>query len=251
MVACIANVISTVVHRQRQRNGFRLTLPQAALMAAIRGTTTMPHLALLGDSIFDNAAYVAGGPSLIRQVQQRSPPGWQASLFAVDGHTTADVHRQLTRLPRDATHLALSVGGNDALGAVARLETPAATVLKALDVLADIQTKFRINYRSLVATLLAQNRPLLVCTVYDAIPGLAAGLKTALALFNDVILREANERGLPVLDLRLVCTEPDDYSAKSPIEPSSKGGDKIATSLVTALARHEFATRRCSVYGLT
>lgn len=36
----------------------------------------MNHLALLGDSIFDNAAYVAGAPTVIDQVNAKLPPGW-------------------------------------------------------------------------------------------------------------------------------------------------------------------------------
>lgn len=123
-------------------------------------------------------------------------------------------------------------------------------MLKALDLLSVIQARFRTAYQSLIPILLAQNKPLLVCTVYDAVPGLAQGLRTALGLFNDVILREAIERGLPVLDLRVICTEPDDYSARSPIEPSAKGGNKIATALAAALAYHEFPARSCGVYGL-
>lgn len=210
----------------------------------------MPRIALLGDSIFDNARYVAGGQPVIRQVQNRLPPSWLAILLAVDGHTTADVRRQVAKLPEDVTHLALSVGGNDALGAVPRLEASAVTALKALDVLSGIQFRFQTDYRSLIATLLAQSKPVLVCTIYDAIPGLSQGLRTAVGLFNDVILREAIAHHLPVLDLRMICTEPDDYSAKSPIEPSSKGGDKLAAALVAAMARHDFAVRRCCVYGL-
>ncbi|MDP8949728.1 MAG: SGNH/GDSL hydrolase family protein, partial [Actinomycetota bacterium] len=31
----------------------------------------MNHVVLLGDSIFDNAAYVGGAPDVVRQVRQR------------------------------------------------------------------------------------------------------------------------------------------------------------------------------------
>lgn len=210
----------------------------------------MPHLALLGDSIFDNATYVEGDPSLVNQVRQRLSGTWQADLLAIDGHTTPDVHRQLARLTSNTTHLALSVGGNDALRALPRLSDPTSTVLKALDLLSDLQAGFRANYRALIGTLLALNKPLIVCTIYDAVPTLSPGLMTAVGLFNDVILREAVECGLPVLDLRIICTEPGDYSAKSPIEPSSKGGDKIAIALVDVLSRHDFPAGRCSVYGM-
>ncbi|MGZ8470667.1 MAG: SGNH/GDSL hydrolase family protein, partial [Gemmatirosa sp.] len=34
----------------------------------------MRHLVLLGDSIFDNAAYVRGGPDVVAQVRARLPP---------------------------------------------------------------------------------------------------------------------------------------------------------------------------------
>src|SRR5437763_7003051 len=81
----------------------------------------MSHVVLLGDSIFDNAAYVPGRPPVVEQLRRALPAGWRATLLAVDGHTTADVAGQLARLPADATHLVVSVGGNDALGASAVL----------------------------------------------------------------------------------------------------------------------------------
>ena len=42
----------------------------------------MSHLVLLGDSIFDNARYVPGGPAVIEQVRQSLPTGWRASSVA-------------------------------------------------------------------------------------------------------------------------------------------------------------------------
>jgi hypothetical protein len=63
------------------------------------------HVVLLGDSIFDNASYVAGAPDVVRQVLQRLPQGSKATLAAADGSTIGDVRRQLRRVPADATHL--------------------------------------------------------------------------------------------------------------------------------------------------
>ena len=74
------------------------------------------HIVLLGDSIFDNAVYVPGGPSVIEHVRRVLPRNWEATLLAVDGATISSVERQLTRMPDGASHLVLSVGGNDALG---------------------------------------------------------------------------------------------------------------------------------------
>src|SRR3954470_21675538 len=83
----------------------------------------MTHVVLLGDSIFDNGAYVRRGePDLVRQVQARLRPGERASLVAVDGAVTADGGRRGERAPRDASHLVVSAGGNDALGHASVLE---------------------------------------------------------------------------------------------------------------------------------
>jgi hypothetical protein len=43
------------------------------------------HVVLLGDSIFDNAAYMAGAPDAVRQIRRRLPRGSKATLAAVDG----------------------------------------------------------------------------------------------------------------------------------------------------------------------
>jgi hypothetical protein len=75
----------------------------------------VPHVVLLGDSIFDNAAYVADRPAVIDHLRRALPADWRATLLAVDGDTTNMVAVRLPGLPADATHLIVSVGGNDAL----------------------------------------------------------------------------------------------------------------------------------------
>jgi hypothetical protein len=96
------------------------------------------HVALLGDSIFDNAAYTGGGPDLVTQLLPILPSGWEATLLAVDGARTDDVGRQLSGLPRQTSHVVLSVGGNDALAHGDLLESnsfsPAITTIKGLSV---------------------------------------------------------------------------------------------------------------------
>ena len=75
----------------------------------------MAHIVLLGDSIFDNGRYVLGEPDVIAQVRKVMPAGGKALLLAVDGAMTDDVQGQVRRVPGEASHLVLSVGGNDAL----------------------------------------------------------------------------------------------------------------------------------------
>ena len=208
----------------------------------------MQHITLLGDSIFDNASYVAGAPSVIEQVQRQLPMGWQATLRAVDGDTTAKVQQQLHLLPEGTTHLVLSVGGNDALGCIASLNAPATSVKQALVTLTRMKSDFQANYQALLAKLKSAEIPLMVCTIYDSVPGLPTELRTALGIFNDVILSEAIKHGLPVLDLRMICTEPGDYSSKSPIEPSSQGGEKLAKRLVSSVLAYDFESADCRIF---
>lgn len=195
------------------------------------------HIVLLGDSIFDNAAYTSGGPDVVTQLRRLLPSGWSATLLAVDGARTDDVRHQLSRLPPDASHLVLSVGGNDALSHGDLLESPAASAAQTIGFLADAAFAFERRYRGLIAQLLRRGHPLTLCTIYNGSfpdPEFQRIAATALCVFNDAILRVAFEHALTVIELRLVCTDPEDYA--NSIEPSSVGGAKIARSILETLA---------------
>jgi len=191
----------------------------------------MNHLVLLGDSIFDNASYVGGGPDVVKQLRGFLPSGWRATLCAVDGAVTSGVERQLGRLPPDASHLVLSVGGNDALGYASILEAQARSVAEAVDRLATVRERFGQDYERMLDRVLERRLPTAVCTIYDTrIPQPRWRLVvTALSVFNDRITRAAFARGLPVIDLRLICDQDEDYA--NPIEPSVRGGEKIAAAI--------------------
>ena len=195
----------------------------------------MPHAVLLGDSVFDNGVYVGGAPDVVRQLRARLGGGWRATLLAVDGHVTDDVPRQLAGVPADATHLVVSVGGNDALGASSILAERAGSVAEAVGRLAEAQARFRQAYGRMTEAVLARGLPTALCTIYDTLyPEPQRRLIVAgLALYNDVITRAAFAHGLSLIDLRLICTEPGDYA--NPIEPSARGGDKIAVAIARML----------------
>ena len=192
----------------------------------------MPHLVLLGDSIFDNAAYTAGGPDVVTQLRGELPAGWTAALAAVDGSQAADVAAQLAGLRADATHLVLSVGGNDALMASGLLDEPVYSSADALRLIAASVREFEACYLAAVAACLARALPLVVCTIYNGnFPDADYRERVVVALtaFNDAIVRTACAHGLDVIDLRAVCDQPQDYA--NPIEPSSIGGAKIARAI--------------------
>src|SRR5580704_5741970 len=127
----------------------------------------MPHVVLIGDSIFDNAAYTRGGPDVVSQVRDMLPRGWEATRLAVDGSTTDHVAGQLGRLPGDATHLVVSVGGNNALNHLSVLETPVSSTAQAVDALATIGSDFEARYRLAIAACVRTGVPLAVCTIYN------------------------------------------------------------------------------------
>jgi len=189
------------------------------------------HVVLLGDSIFDNAAYVGGGPDVARQLREALPGGWRTTLLAVDGAVAAGVERQLAALPPDAGLLVVSAGGNDALGASHILDTRVGSVAEGVARLAEAQARFAASYRAMLEAVVARGRPAALCTIYDANypEPRRRVVVAALSLFNDVITRAAFARGLPLVDLRLVCDEPGDYA--NPIEPSVQGGRKIAAAI--------------------
>ena len=191
----------------------------------------MGHVILLGDSIFDNAAYVRGGPDVVKQVREVLPFGWKATLLAQDGATTRDLPRQISRIPSDATHLVLSIGGNDALGASHILGQSVGRVAEAVSLLETVQARFASAYRAAAGAVLERGLPTALCTIYDTPPSEPDQriIRTALAVFNDIITRTAFSRGVPLIDLRLICNEDGDYA--NPIEPSVQGGAKMAAAI--------------------
>jgi hypothetical protein len=197
----------------------------------------MAHIVLLGDSIFDNGRYVLGEPDVITQVRELAPAGWKASLLAVDGSMTDDIPGQVRRVPGEASHLVLSVGGNDALMNADILRAPAESIAHALGALRDVSQKFEEKYRRAVDACRQLRLPLTICTIYNGWfpdPEYQRVISTALMVFNDAILRLGIEFGLSIIDLRMVCSSAEDYA--NSIEPSSVGGAKIAKSIVNVVA---------------
>jgi lysophospholipase L1-like esterase len=209
----------------------------------------MSHVVLLGDSIFDNKVYVGSGPDVVHQLRERLPHDWKATLLAVDGDTSQGVASQLASLPRDASHLVVSAGGNDALMQAGILAQSVVSVAETMCRLSDVAAHFEASYTKMLDTLLKHQLPIAVCTIYN--PRFDEPMQQRVAVaglchFNDVILRAAIARGLPVLDLRLVCNEYSDYANE--IEPGVLGGAKIASAIARLVTQHNFSARRTSIF---
>ncbi|MDQ4122978.1 MAG: SGNH/GDSL hydrolase family protein [Acidobacteriota bacterium] len=211
----------------------------------------MAHIVLLGDSIFDNKSYVgAGGKDVVTHLRETIPTDWKATLKAVDGSLIENVSRQLSDVPETATHLIVSVGGNNALMNADVLQMRADSSFQVLNELANRTATFELQYRKMLDLVLAKNLPTAVCTIYYPNypdPNLQKIAVAALANFNDAIIRQAIQNGLPVLDLRLICSEKSDYA--NPIEPSDSGGRKIAQKILELINNHDFSRRRTQIYA--
>jgi hypothetical protein len=193
------------------------------------------HIALLGDSILDNGAYTSGGPDVISQLTSMLPAGWRASLLAVDGAMMGGLAQQINDLPADVSHVVVSIGGNDVLQSLDVLRLKVKSSADALLGLGIRAQGFEQGYRAAIDLVRRLGQPTTICTIYNGnLSGQeGAAARVALTAFNDVILRVAFEWQVSVIDLRLVCTEPADYA--NPIEPSSRGGEKIARAIIRSL----------------
>jgi hypothetical protein len=189
------------------------------------------HVVLLGDSIFDNAAYVPRGCDVSTHLRAKLADSGSVTMLAVDGAVIDDVHAQLRPVPRDATHLVVSVGGNDALRYAHLLDDASRSGPRLLQDFAAGVRDFDERYRRLLRAFVHLDLPAYACTIYEGnLPtDIAQKAAAALGMFNDVIYRRCAEAGVRVMELRNVCTEASDYA--NPIEPSNLGGRKIADAI--------------------
>ena len=214
-----------------------------------------PRILLIGDSVIDNAAYVAAGePDVATQVFELLPDA-TIELRAVDGSVTSEViEQQLHDLAEDDL-VVVSSGGNDALRHVGLingegslpfgfalsdlwglLQTPDLLVVRLLSHVRQIQSTFRKDYAELLDRVVGCRRRVLCLTIYDpafVAHGMSAdqqaAAEAALSLFNDVIQREALARACRVIEMRTLFDDPQDFA--NPIEPSMIGGAKIAGAI--------------------
>ena len=226
----------------------------------------MRHIILAGDSVFDNRTYVrVGEPDVRDQLADLLNDGDKATLIAVDGNINKNVSKQLDNIPNDATHLFISIGGNDALMHIDAFTEPVTTIGEALDSFNEMVHKFERDYIKMLTNVVKYGLKTTLCTIYnpcfdhdnmDRISYMIppnANLKelqrrcdTALPLFNNIIYQEAFNFGIPVMDLRLIFSDREDYA--NPIEPSVVGGMKMAKIIKEISDIHNFSMKNSVVY---
>lgn len=198
------------------------------------------HICLMGDSIFDNDEYIPGEPGVIEQMRRSIPKTWSAVKVAVDGDCIEDIPDQLVKVPSHITDIVVSIGGNN-LMKFRHLLGQVSEGANLEDAIAAPLADFEIAYGWMLDTVSERGPDMSVCTIYTAIPFPEPEMRqhapSAIDAFNAVILRLAKDRDVPVIRLDVACADKGDFSEMSPIEPSSKGGQKIVDAILDTLGK--------------
>ena len=124
---------------------------------------------------------------------------------------------------------------------------------------------FKKAYSAMLDSVLMHKLPTAVCNIYyprffsssldrvvSYLPVMMDGEKlqqmtmAAETIFNDIIMFEVFKRKLPLIDLRVLCNDDQDFA--NPIEPSSIGGMKIAKTINEIVNNHSFDSNASGVY---
>ena len=225
----------------------------------------MTHIVLLGDSIFDNGSYVDFGEQDVpNQIRSLVGHNYKITNLAVDGHKIRHVKNQLKNLPEDATNIFVSIGGNDGLGYLSIFHNRVNTVGDALQKMYRVGNDFKSKYSEMVDLVLSYNIPTSFCSIYyprfDARSlnrvqsymsviqngrDIQEMVMAAETTFNDVITYEIFKRKIPLIDLRVLCDDDEDFA--NPIEPSSIGGMKIAKVINKITQKQKNGINACEV----
>lgn len=196
--------------------------------------SAVSHVVLFGDALGHLPQIRDRGPG---HLENRLLPDWKEpwrlTLLRADDVISRS---PLAQLPSDATHVVISIEGNRAIEASGLLKERPESYEQALARLSFAADEFEGVLRTLMQAALRTHLPVAVCTMF--LPHLRNPVQqraaaTALAIFNDRIIRQVVEARLPMADLRSACTEASDYSSSGLL--SRSGLTKVAMLIWRAL----------------
>ena len=208
------------------------------------------HVVLLGDSILDNHRYVKQNhPSVIQQLTKKvSSRKWKASNCAVDGARTVDlIKNYIETIPKDATFIVLSIGGNDGLKSLRQVVFDSSNWIpwRFYKILMKTKQQFASIYMEALQKikLKCPDAKIMVCTIYYPVFPTNVVIQCianiGVNLLSNVIIDAALKFGnIPVIDLRYVFDKKQDYA--NSIEPGVPGGDKLINNVINIIDNHDF-----------
>jgi hypothetical protein len=188
-------------------------------------------IVLLGDSILKNNSYVPDGKAVDNILEERSlknDKNIELYSLAENNSKIVDVYSQINKIPLDinnkSTTIFLSSGGNDILSFYVDQQGDPTDTEFLNTMLAD--------YKKLIKSI--QTRmdlcQIVLLDVYYPTSNQFAQYKPILEQWNSLIATYARENSLGLLQISQIVTSNDDFTLG--IEPSEKGGEKIAQSIL-------------------
>ena len=201
------------------------------------------HLVLLGDAL-ENIEMGAEPPESVLVPRPRNP--WKLTILEAP-HV---LERGWSRaIPIDATHIGVCIDGGWAIEASGLLRGGARSVSEALETLAEAADRFEEVFAKLIDSAREAGLPTIVCTLVPSRheePSRRRVAATALAIFNDRIIRQSVAAKLSIVDLRFVCDEDGDYASETLL--SRAGVRKVANVARSALYEVSREPGRTRVY---
>ena len=115
----------------------------------------------MGDSIFDNRAYTQSEPDVATHLRGLLPYSANVTVCAIDGSVTSDLQRQIGRVPADASHVVVSIRGNDTLRNTDLLTMSVSSTAQALSLFRDRIVRFESAYRKAIEAAVTLRRTVL------------------------------------------------------------------------------------------
>jgi hypothetical protein len=201
------------------------------------------HLVLLGDAL-ENLELGVDPAEDVLVPRPRNP--WKLTVL----EPPQVLERGWSRaIPLDATHIGICLDGGWAIEASGLLRGEAKSIRSALKALALAADQFEDIFARLIAAALEAGLPTVVCTLVPSRHQEASRRRvaaTALAIFNDRILRQAFWAKLSIVELRLICDEESDYASETLL--SRAGVRKVANVGRAALYEVSREPGRTRVY---
>jgi hypothetical protein len=215
--------------------------------ASAPGRGPLRHVVLLGDALLDAYSSIDKTPG---KFEDALLPGtrdqWKISVVSA-----AEVERAgpTLVLPRDATHAIIFIEGNHAIEQSGLLDSRPDTYGQKLEQLSLAADEFEHTLARLIHAAQAARLVIMVATMFT--PNYKDPVRqrtacAALAVFNDRVTKRAAEARVSLIDLRLICNEPEDYD--KPTQLSKSGLQKAANVIRFAMFELDAGARRSEVF---
>ncbi len=211
------------------------------------GRELFRHVVLLGDALLEAYTSIDKTPG---KFEDAVLPGtrnqWRLSVVSA-----AEVERAgpALVLPKDATHAMIFIEGNHAIEQSGLLDGRPDAYGQTLEQLSLAADEFERTLERLIHVAQAARLVIMVCTMFP--PNYKDPVRqrtacAALAVFNDRVTKRAAAARVSLIDLRLTCTELDDYA--KPTLLSKSGVQKVANVVRFAMYELDAGARRSEVF---